>query len=185
MNNYPTYKSVINRFSQAEDGIKGYFKGLDNLIANNQWNVSLAWSFVMIEKAHISALYFGVVRVFRVDPELAWTAIINSDLTMKDFVDYCNPVFGHDLPAKIKGMLVEIRQVRNTVMHGIDVPEKDMRNCVGTVIDYAEEINKFLEQRAGFKIFKANWIGLLGGKVERLDKNRSKFLLKGLGFTLS
>ena len=79
--------------------------------------------------------------------------------------------------------LREAENTRDAIMHGKTTTDDKIRNAIARVLEYAEEVNKQLEEKHTLKPF-----GKLQGvtsKTKKLDKRTTRYLLKGMGFTIA
>jgi len=67
-------------------------------------------------------------------------------------------------------------------MHGKSVIAVDLRKAISSIFDYAEALDSEVQKLSGVRPFG----DLRGfkGRSQPLDKTTSKWLLKGLGFSL-
>ena len=87
------------------------------------------------------------------------------------------------MPTPITRKLREAEKVRDKIVHGKSINNPNMRDAIYDVLEYATLLNEHLEEKAGFKPFG----DLRGfkGRGTPLDANTTRWLLKGMGFTLS
>jgi hypothetical protein len=116
---------------------------------------------------------------------LTWKALQECELRISDFRRLYEVVFGQKTPKNLDNLFDKIKDVRNRIIHGKDVAEKDKRLAVGNIIDYAEGFNKFTYKQGKFLPLCGDLRGVMAGKKERLDKKRSRFILKGMGLPLA
>jgi hypothetical protein len=178
-----TYKAVLKRFEQSTPSVKWYLDQMPSLIKGFPWEVSLAWVFLRVEQAHHRALYCGVVKRHRADCEIAERAINGHHMTRQGFNELFANVFGCELSEVTSKKIAKAELVRDRVIHGKDVKDAAMRNALVDVIEYAELLNAEVKGHVCVEPFGR----LTGfkGRGKPLDKSTSRWLLKGIGFTLA
>ena len=74
-------------------------------------------------------------------------------------------------------------EIRDKVMHGKTTTDKEKREALASIIEYAERFNALVSGIAAFRPFG----DLRGfkGRGQSLDKSTSRWLLKGMGFPIS
>jgi hypothetical protein len=145
--------------------------------------ITLAYCFSQIENGHRRLLYAGIVRKYRLDPELTWKFVLDHDINRKDFAELYRAVFGHAFPTKIAAMISPAESIRDRMIHGKRPEIKEMWGATICCFDYCREVNKHLrakEQFAGFGRMQ----GITGKKGSpTLDKAVSRLALVGLGLS--
>ena len=176
-------RGLLNHFNRASAEIRNYFQYLPKLLADFPLDVCLAYLFARLELAQNMTLYCGVVKLHHANAAVARSATDTHRMTRGDFRDKFQTVFGKQIPDKITDALETAEDVRDRVMHGKSTREKDKRNAIAKVIDYAEALNTFVDSIASFSPFG----DLRGfkGRARSLDKSTTRWLLKGMGFSLS
>ena len=176
----PTYKAVLRRFEQSTDSVKWYLSPLDELIKRCPWEVSIAWVFLRIEQAQHRALYCGIVKLHRVDKELAEVALEQRHMTRQGFDELFEVVFGVRLPATVRDMIKRAEDVRDKVIHGKNVTTAAIRDSLVDAIAFAELLNVEMEKLAGVE--PCGSIQGFKGRGQPHDKKTSRWILKGMGF---
>ncbi len=71
------------------------------------------------------------------------------------------------------------------MIHGKDVPTTDLWKSIKALTAYAVELNRIVESNAGFQPFgdMRGAVGRKGG--QHLNKATTRWLLKGMGFSVS
>ena len=90
-------------------------------------------------------------------------------------------VAGGAVPARAAKLLSEAEKIRDRVVHGKRVAEKDQRTAIVFIVEYAEDINAQLQDKANFSPFKADQRGYAGRRTI-LPEATSAWVMKGLGF---
>ena len=109
---------VRNRLSRSPEEIQWYFDPAAKLIHDYPWEVSLAYLFARLERAHIMTLYCGVVKLHKVDSELAGMATDRFENRPADFRTLYENVLGSKFPQALTNKLEHAQAVRNRVLHG-------------------------------------------------------------------
>ncbi len=176
----PTYKSVIRLLKSKPPQFQGYFDPLPSLIANYPWEVSIAYVFSRIEKAHHRALYCGVVKLHAAHKEIAWSMLESKHFTREGFQERFNVVFSGPMPAALVTKIKGAEAARDRVLHGKNVRDDEMRNAIVDALEYAHGLDNHLLDTAGFQPFG----DLRGfkGRAQPLEKETTKWLLRGMGF---
>ena len=110
--------------------------------------------------------------------------ISDNQFYSSDFAEKYNAIFGARPPAAAQNELSQAEAVRDAVMHGKGATDVELRNAIADVLLYAEAVNSDLEKRAGFCPFCPDLRGVKG-RAQPLDKSTTRWLLKGMGFTMS
>lgn len=92
-------------------------------------------------------------------------------------------VFGKPIEGSVRGSLKEAEKVRDKVMHGKRPLDINIRMAIVQVLEFAQSYNKFVNDIAGFKPFGD--LRGIKGRAAALDKSTTRWVLKGMGFSLS
>ena len=180
----PSYKAILKQYNESTGNVRGYFSELPSLLKDNySYEVSLAYLFLETERAHNRTLYCGVVKLHHADSSIADTIVNAQHITREGFLDLYKNIFSKRLPDAINSRLKKAEKIRDRVIHGKGASDPEMRQAHVDVIEYAETMNNELKTIAGFEPFG----DLRGfkGRADSLDKQTSRWLLKGIGFTVS
>lgn len=179
----PSYKAILKRYNSSTANVKGYFSELPDLLNDGYpYQVSLAYLFLETEHAHNRALYCGVVKLHAADAELADNVINAQHMTRDGFLDLYRSVFGKPFSLDLAGKFEKAARTRDSVVHGKNVPDSEMRQAHVDIIEYAERVNAEISAIAGFEPF-GDLRGFKGA-AGSLEKATTKWLLKGIGFTV-
>lgn len=176
-----SWRGVVNRYRQSPAEVQAYFEDLPSLIETYDWEVSLGFLFIRVEKALNTMLYCGARKLHRANAEVARNFVDAHHMTRKEFRRLFSNVFGRHIPAATTAVLAEAEKVRDKVIHGKSVNDADFRKATVRVIEYAEAMNELVHEVAAFKPFTVDLRGFVG-RAEALDKSTTKWLMKGLGF---
>ena len=172
-------KGVVKRYRAAPENIRDFFFDLDKLVEHYPLEISISYLFGLVELAQNNTLYCGVVKLHRVDAELANKAIDAHELYKDDFRQFYEAIFGKKIKKSTFEKLDEAQKVRNRIVHGKSVEDKDKRKAIADVLEFAEKFNADVDEIAGFMPFG----DLRGfkGRGKPLDKSTSRWVLKGIG----
>ena len=182
MNVPGSWRGVRNKLLEAPEEVQEYFAPAQELIERYPWEVSLSYLFSRLERAHLMALYCGVVKLHRVDKGLAKNAVERFENKPTDFRTLFHDVFGRKLPSRLVAKFEDAQNVRNNVLHGKKVSERDFRRAIVAIIEYATGFNTRCFDLGGFRPFGS--LQGFKGAAASLDKSTSRWVLKGIGLPL-
>jgi hypothetical protein len=140
-------RSLLKCFTESPAEIQVYFEHVPKLITDFPLDVCLSYVFAQLERAQNAILCCGVVKLHRADAILARTAIDVHHMTRPDFKAKFETVFAKPIPSATSDLLGEAEDARDRVMHGKQTTDKDKRNAVASVLDYAGSQPACLEHR--------------------------------------
>ena len=175
------WQGVVNRLNDSTDEIKGYFDPVPELIECYRWEVSISYLFTRVEQAHNHLLRGAAVKLHRVNGSTANRFVDRQHMTRKEFSRLYKNVVGDAISARSAKILSEAEKIRDRVVHGKDVAEKDKRTAIVYIVEYAEMINEKLQEKANFSPFKADQRGFAGSQ-RTLPDATSSWVMKGFGF---
>ena len=173
----PRLKQAYNECSQE---VQEYFEHIPKLLDEFPIEVCLAYVFSRLELGQNMALYCGAVKIYRVDSKLARKAVDKQHMTREKFVEFYEVIFEIPLPNTARKDLEKAEKTRDSIMHGKMADGDDIRKAIACVLKYAEEVNKELHEKHQLKPF-GNLRGF-AGRLKKLDKQTSLFVLEGMGF---
>lgn len=176
-----SWRGVINRYKDCSDEVQAYFADIPSLIEEYDWEVALGFMFTRVEKAHNVMLYCGAVKHHQANTEVARNFVDQHHITRKEFRRLFKNVFGKSIKAPLRNMLEEAETVRDKIVHGKSASPADKRKATVRILEYAEGMNSFVNDVAGFKPFTTDLRGFKGRKAA-LDKSTTSWLMRGLGF---
>jgi hypothetical protein len=176
-------KGLKKAYAARSHEVRDYFEHLPKLLDDFPMDVCLAYVFSRLELGQNMALYCGSVRIHKVNAEVAKNAVGTHHMTREGFIELYKTVFDCDLPKDAHTDLKSAENTRDMIMHGKGASDDKIRNAIARALEYAEEINKQLDGKHGLKPY-GNLKGF-AGKSQKLDKRTSRFLLKGLGFSIA
>lgn len=178
-----TKKGLMHAYRACPAQVQAYFEHLPRLVDDFPLDVALAYSFSRLELGQNMALYCGAVKLFRANAEIARKAVGTHHMTRSDFVKLYKTVLAVDLPADAAAALKTAEDARDDVMHGKPVLVGDLRNAIARVLEYASAVNAQLHAKHRFRPFGA--LNGFAGAARKLDKQTTRFMLKGMGFDLA
>lgn len=177
------YKQLISEYDSHRKGIKEYFEHLPKLINSGfPYDVSLAYAFSRVERAHRRTLYCGIVKKFSANSSLTDDITRNLYLKREEFLGLFKSIFGVDIDPAILKHLKDAERIRDKGVHGKDPTDAEMREALKEVLDYSSEFDDYVFSLAEFRPFG----DLRGfkGRAENMDKETTKLILIGLGFRI-
>ena len=172
---------VVARIDATTEEVKSFFDPISELIENYSWEVSIGYMFTRVEQAHNHLLRGGAVKIHSVNAPTANRFVDGQHITRKEFSRLYKNVVGGAVPVRSAKLLSEAEKIRDRVVHGKRVVEKDQRLAIVYIVEYAESINAELQEKANFSPFKFDQRGYAGRKVT-LPEATSAWVMKGLGF---
>lgn len=175
-----SYKAVLKHYKSVPKDVQHYFAYLPSLIENYNWDVCIAYQFICVETAQNRTLYGGVVKLHLADGSVADSMLFSLHITRASFLELVKNIFGKPLPDVVANKLKFAENVRDKTVHGKGISEAEARQALVDVLDYASDLNNFVEGIAGFRPF-GDMRGFKGA-AQPLEKSTTHWLLKGLGF---
>ncbi len=177
------YKAVLDLFDKQPDEIKWHFENFADLISRTlPYDVAIAYLFSRVEYAHRSTLYCGITKRYATDAILTQEIITSQHFTRKGFRTAFQAVFGETIQAPLLQLIKSAEKVRDTGMHGVVTTEKDGRQAIHDIFQYATGFNNFVEGVARFRPFGK--LKGFKGRKQSIDNASSRLILKGLGFSV-
>ena len=175
------WQGVVNRIDGSTDEIRGFFDPVSELIEHYRWEVSIGYMFTRVEQAHNHLLRGSAVKIHGVNGRAADRFVDKQHITRKEFSRLYKNIIGGAMPARPAKILSEAEKIRDRVVHGKRVAEKDQRTAIVYIVEYAETMNAELQDKANFSPFKADQRGYAGRRATLPDAT-SAWVMKGLGF---
>ena len=173
-------RGLKQAYSECSKEVRNYFEHIPKLLDEFPMEVCLAYVFSRLELGQNMALYCGVVKIHRVDSELARDAVEKQHMTRDKFIKLYNTVFNLDLPNAALEDLKHMGKTRDSIMHGKTATDDQIRNAIACVLKYVEEVNKQLHEKYQLKPF--GYLRGFAGRAAKLNKPTSRFVLMGMGF---
>lgn len=171
-----------NAYKRCSAEVQVYFGHVPKLLDDFPMQVCLSYVFSQLELGQNMALYCGAVRVHKADSKTARDVVSTHHMTRNEFVKLYKTVLGVGLPKAAHADLKSAEKTRDLVMHGKGASDDMVRNAIARVLEFAEEVNRQLDKKHGFKPFGK--LQGFAGRTKKLDISTTRFLLKGMGFAL-
>ena len=175
-----TKAGLKKAYERCPQEVRDYFEHVPKLLDEFPMDVCLAYVFSCLELGQNMTLYCGVVKIYKVNSELARNAVERQHMSRKKFIELYKTIFGLDLPDIARKNSEEMEKTRDKIMHGKTVSDDQIRNAIACVLNYAEEVNNQLHENYQLKPFGE--LRGFAGRSEKLDKSTSRFVLLGMGF---
>jgi hypothetical protein len=176
----PAVKKAIHKF---DDDLEHTFEHIEDIVTKLEGvpQIALAYCFSQIENGHRRLLYAGIVRKYRLHPEMTWKFVLEHDITRKGFSELYKAVFKHEYPAKISEKLKSAEKIRDRMIHGKSPSTKEIWGSVINCFEYCEELNVHLREKEKFPGF-GKMQGITGRRGNpTLGEPVSHLALVGLG----
>ncbi len=177
-----SYKGVLKFYKSMPQGVREYFTHFEKLIESFPQDVLISHMFALVELAQNQTLYCGIVKLHRADAQLTRKAINAQHLTRESFRKFYSNIFGKEIPKDVIDLLKEAESIRDQVVHGKQVLEKDKRKAIVDILDYSKEFNGVVSQTGGFEPFGS--LQGFKGAGQSLDSSTTRWILKGMGFSV-
>jgi len=165
--------------------VKDYFKYLPQLLNQNTrlYEVALSYMFMQVERAQNMLLYCGVLKIHYANKTVARSIVDKEHLKRDTFLKLFKNIFDKELKKAIQTKIEDAQKIRDRVVHGkTAVSDAQKRKAIIDILEYARDLNDFIEDIAGFKPF-GDLRGVKGRK-QPLENKTTRWLMKGLGFSL-
>jgi hypothetical protein len=176
-------RTVIDKFDACPEEIRAYFSDLPRLLDAFSLDISISYLFTQIERGHNATLCSGAVKIHKANRTVAKAAVGAQHMTREGFQEQFQTVFGRSIPDEVKQELEAAAMVRDRIVNGQPTSEKEKREAIGHILDYVQAFNQFVNGVAKFRPF-ADQKGS-DGCEESLNKSTTRWMLKGMGFSLS
>lgn len=176
-------RTVMDQFDSCPEEIRAYLSELPRLLDSLPLDVSISYLFTQTQRAHNAALCSGAVKVHKANRNVARATVAAQRMTIEGFQEQFETVFGQPIPDEVKQMLEAAETVHDKILNRQRTPEKEKREAIGHVLDYAQALNRLVNGLAKFRPF-GDQKGS-DGCAESLGKSTTRWMLKGMGFTLS
>ena len=174
-----TYKAVINHYNTTPKSVREYFSDFVELVENYDWEISVSYVFSRIEQAKRMTIYCGIVKMHWCESKLTWKLVSEDHMARGRFKDLFKIVFGKKMPDELAAKLEKGENVRDKIAHGMNWTEKEAREGLTAVLDFATEFNEFVSSLGGFRPFGN--LRRYKGRKEPLPISTTKWVLRGMG----
>jgi hypothetical protein len=175
-----------NLYRGLSADVQGFFNDLPGLIDSSfSLDIVLAYTYFRLEQGQHLALYLGARKLHKTDAELTWQALDNEHITRESYRTFFEKIFSFPLDADTIDCLAKADKIRDRLMHGKSVTEAEKREAISRVLRYAERVNHLIDvtHRIGLRPYNFDNRGFVGA-LGALDKKTSRWVLKGIGFSL-
>ena len=176
-------RTLTDQFDSCPEEIRAYFSDLPRLLDSFPLDVSISYLFSQIERAHNATLCAGAVKVHKANRNVARAVVGAQHMTTEGFQEQFETVFDKPIPDEVKQELEAAEIVQDKILNGQRTQEKEKREAIAHALDYAQGLNRFVNGLAKFKPF-GDQKGS-NGCAESLGKSTTRWMLKGMGFSLS
>lgn len=175
-----SFIGLKKKYDGSPKKVRDYFPHFVELSKDFPYDVALSYVFARLELAQNMTLYCGIVKIHRAEATLARNVVDAHHMTREEFREKVKVVYGKAIPASTTAKLDKAEKIRDKVMHGKSCTDADKRNALASVLEYAAEVNAFFKKEAGIEPFG----DLRGfkGRAGSLDKNTTRWILRGMGF---
>jgi hypothetical protein len=175
-------RGLINRFNELTAETAEHFQHVPSLVNDYPLPVCLAYVFSQLELAQNRTLYQGVVKLHRVNKDIAHAAIGTHHMTRKGYESIFANIFESTIPHDLSERLRAAEAVRDNVMHGKSVTEAKVRSGISDALLYTDGLYIIMRDQHSLKVC-GNYQGF-SGRAKKHDRKTSRLILKGLGFSL-
>ena len=115
----------------------------------------------------------------RCNKDLTRELVSNNHMSRRRFLDLFDTIIECRVPENLVAKLHVGERVRDKVVHGMKWDQKEARQALVSVLDFAEDFNDFVDEQAGFRPFG----DLRGfkGRTRPLGKKTTRWVLIGMG----
>jgi hypothetical protein len=178
-----TYIGLRGKYDALPQEVRDYFEHLPLLLTNQMpYEVPLAYLFGRVERAHNMTLYCGIVRSHRTDSKTTLDVVSKEFITRKKFSEYFKSIFGVQFDQNVRAHITAAEKARDKAIHGKNPTDKEMRDAISGILDYAPAFNTFVDGVGGLKPFGS--LQGFSGRAEKLGNPTTILVLKGLGFSI-
>ena len=163
-----------------------YFEQFGILVCEHSFlRAALAFGFHLVETAHHRILYGGLCREHGTDTALTRTAVDSQYMTRDMFRQLYQAVFAKKFPETLESTIKISEGIRDKLIHGKTVTDTEIWKAIFNLVEYAAGLNKEVWKISEFEPF-----GDMRGVTSRrdgplLDKRTTRWLLKGMSFSLA
>ncbi len=145
----------------------------------NALDILIPYLFMKVEQVQRLILYAAMVKKYKIDKDLASTALDNLHMTREKFRELYEILAGNPIDAKTIKYSKEAEKFRDNILHGKDVKTEDSAYAACDIFSYSVLLNEQVDKDFGFEPF-GDMRGFKGN-VQPHDKIASKWMLIGMG----
>jgi len=175
-------EKISQNLAKQDEGVRWYFSLLPELLDKiSTSSPALAYCFQQIEGAQRVGIYALLMREYRTDSELTWSAVDRLDITRSNFPEFFEGITGKSLDKRGRDIVQPAEDVRDAITHGRDKSDAEIQGAILKCLEYVEFLNDEFGKKAGFRpVGQLRGVTSKKGKPQ-LDKKISRAVLKGLG----
>jgi hypothetical protein len=166
--------------------VQSFFTDLPALIDSDfSLDIALAYTFFRLEQGQRLTLYCGARKLHRTDSQLTWKAIDTHDLRRGDFKHLFKTIYNFSVSQVAEKCLADAQSVRDDLMHGRQPEDGRQREAICKVLFYCKEMNELIAvtNKNSFRPITGDLRGIVG-RLEALDPSTTRWILKGMGFSI-
>lgn len=179
-------RGLRNLYNRLPVEVQGLFGELPVLLDGDlSLDIALAYVFFRVEQGQHLTLYCGARKLHKTESTLTWQALDGHHMTRDEFRSLFKTVYGFPVDGDTLDCIARAEAIRDRVMHGKKATDAEKREAISRVLQYAAMMNELVavKKRLGFRPFSGNLRGVVG-RLDHLDKSTTRWILKGMGFTL-
>lgn len=180
-----SYKGVISYFKSKPKKIRDYYEFLPSLVEVYPYDISLSYLFSQLELAQNMLIYCGILKIHKTERTLTMKAIQNWHISREGFLDKFETVFGEKLDENVNRKIAAAQKIRDNIMHGKNVTEAQKREAIVGVLEYSKALDDFVYNDTKGKFRPFGDLRGFKGATTPLDKQTTRWVLLGMGFSLS
>jgi hypothetical protein len=106
-------------------------------------------------------------------------------MTRKKFKELFHNVLGVDIPEEALQMAEAAEKVRDLIVHGKSASSAEIWKAVQSLVDYSIKLNALVKVNARFEAF-GDMRGVVGRRgATPLTQTTTRWVLKGMGFSIA
>ncbi len=169
---------LVKYFESLPDPLKKYFVHFPKLVFEYPSEVSLSYLFAQIELAQNMIVYGGVVKLHKVDSEIARSAVNSHHMTRERFRNLYKVITEKNIKKETVDHSKKAENVRDRILHGKKVSDEEKRDAIHHALQYAALLNEQALTDVGFRPFGK--MKGFKGRAKSLEKSTSKWVLAGI-----
>jgi hypothetical protein len=175
-------QSVIDVFNNSTARTQEHFRHVPSLIQQYQPSVALGYVFDRTAEAHNAIIVAGLVVKHRAYRDVAREIASFQECTWDEFHYEFQTVFGSVIPETASDPYIFANEMRRALMSGKRVSSKDQCAVIENVLRYADAFDAFVWADARLHPFSD--LSKVKSRGAALDKESTRWVLKGMGFPL-
>ncbi|MCA8834222.1 MAG: hypothetical protein K8953_03965 [Proteobacteria bacterium] len=141
-------------------------------------DVLIPYLFMKVEQAQRMTLYAALVKKYKIDKDLASTALDDLYMTRKKFLELYETLAGNPIKTETIEFAKEAEEFRDNILHGKTVEEEDKAYAACAIFRYSILFNEQVNKDFGFQPFGS--MRGFKGNAQSHDKTTSKWMLMGM-----